>query len=235
MKTKATTWAAQIVAVLLMLAAGTASASSGLLVENSPLGKISLEGRFRQGLASVSAETCRGCGEFCRFDAAGLFVAPASTSSVIARYGSAEQRQFLLNAVSETGSLREAMGVVHSFREMRRLGYQLENVSLHYRGPQGLDLIFSRGGTFAVVEAKAGGSLSSLRTYAGGLRQGSNGYNTSRLQRYLDFGDGTHDAFVNHLLSEAAAGRLESFAAFYRSGTIYELPLSWPTVPAIPR
>ncbi len=34
MKAKVTTWLAQIVAVLLMLAAGSASASSGLLVGN---------------------------------------------------------------------------------------------------------------------------------------------------------------------------------------------------------
>ena len=77
--------------------------------------------------------------------------------------------------------------------------------------------------------------LKSLRVYAGNLRQGSDVYNIDRLRRYLRFGEGTHDAFVKRLLNEAAAGRLESFAAFYRSGTLYELPLTWPTVPAIPR
>ncbi|MCO6045269.1 hypothetical protein NG895_15260, partial [Aeoliella sp. ICT_H6.2] len=151
-----------------------------------------------------------------------------------ARYGGVQQRAALLNRIREAGSLSEGKGVVHAFREMKRLGYSLEDVSLHYRGNQGLDLIFSNSGRHAVVEAKHGSYLSSLRTYSG-LRQGSLRYNVSRLNRYLDYGDGTHNAFVNQLLNEAATGQLESFGTFYRSGRIFELPPGWPTVPAIQR
>lgn len=122
---------------------------------------------------------------------------------------------------------------------MRRLGYQLENASLKYRGNQGLDLVFSSQGRYAVVEAKHGSSLSSLKTYSGNLRQGSNNYNVSRLQRYLDFGDGKHDALVNQMLNEAAKGRLESFATFYRGGRTFQLPTQlhsqWPRVAPIAR
>lgn len=153
----------------------------------------------------------------------------APRSALLSRYGGAAQRQALINRVAETGSLSEAKSVVNAFREMRRLGYELEDVSLHYRGNQGLDLIFRPGSQYAVAEAKAGGSLSLLKTYSGGLRQGSGGYNISRLNRYLDFGDGTHDAYVNMLLGEARAGRLESFAAFYRSGNTFELPVKQPS------
>ena len=60
----------------------------------------------------------------------------------MARYGGAEQRAALLNSVRETGGVNEAKGVVHAFREMKGLGYSLEDVSLHYRGNQGLDLNF---------------------------------------------------------------------------------------------
>jgi hypothetical protein len=116
---------------------------------------------------------------------------------------------------------------------MRRLGYRLEDVSLHYRGNQGIDLVFSQGQRFAVVEAKHGASMSLLETYQGGLRQGSLQYNISRLQRYLQFGDGTQNAVANQLLIEARAGRLDCFATFYRSKRIFELPAGWPNVPAI--
>ena len=54
---------------------------------------------------------------------------------------------------------------------MKGLGYQLEDVSLKYRGNQGLDLVFSKEGQYAIVEAKHGNYLSSLETYKGGLRQ----------------------------------------------------------------
>lgn len=76
MKTLTTTWLAQIVAVAVLLTAGSASASSGLLSGNSPLGKNTLEGGYYRDFSSVSAETHRGCGEVSRWNAAGLFVAP---------------------------------------------------------------------------------------------------------------------------------------------------------------
>jgi hypothetical protein len=76
MNTRATTWAAWIAAVLVLMASGTASASSVFLSLNSCLGKNSLEGRFHQGSSAVSAEPCRGCGDYSSWDAAGLFVAP---------------------------------------------------------------------------------------------------------------------------------------------------------------
>src|SRR5271170_2159364 len=67
MKTLTTTWLAQIVAVAVLMAAGSASASSGLLSGNTPLGKNTLEGGYYQVSASVSAETHQGCGEVSRW------------------------------------------------------------------------------------------------------------------------------------------------------------------------
>jgi len=117
---------------------------------------------------------------------------------------------------------------------MRSLGYELEDVSLHYRGNQGLDLVFSQGDQFAVVEAKHSQYLSSLKTYAGGLRQGSLDYNVSRLERYLQYGDGTNDVFANRLLDNAYAGQLESFTSLYRGRSTYELPIGWPAPSVTP-
>ena len=74
--TRATTWAAWIAAVLVLTASSMASAATGLLSPNSSQGKTALERGWHQESSAVSAEACRGCGEFCRFDAAGLFVAP---------------------------------------------------------------------------------------------------------------------------------------------------------------
>ena len=76
MTTRATTWLAQIAVVLVLTAAGTASASSGLLGGNSPLGENLLEGRPHQASASVSAELRRGYGRRCWYDASDVSVEP---------------------------------------------------------------------------------------------------------------------------------------------------------------
>lgn len=105
-------------------------------------------------------------------------------------------------------------------------------------GRQGLDLVFFNPATerFAVVEAKAGSGIKRLATYRDGLRQGSFGYIESRLQRYLTYSPDQRSAnLVRTLLGEVRAGRLESYATFYRGGRTYELPLDWPAEAAIPR
>lgn len=166
----------------------------------------------------------------------GLGEAAAARQAFLAeRYGSPAQRDVLLNQIGEASTLSEAKGVVYAFREMKRLGFQLEDISLKYRGNQGLDLTFSKGSQYAIVEAKHGKYLSSLDTYAGGLRQGSVDYNISRLERYLQYGDGKNAAFANRLLTDAYSGKLDSFATFYRGRSIYELPLGWPKVPGLKR
>ncbi|CAN7568470.1 Ig-like domain repeat protein [Acidovorax sp. LjRoot129] len=156
-----------------------------------------------------------------------------TSSQISQRYGSFSQRYSLLNQVAESSTLSEAKGVVYAFREMKRLGFQLEDVSLKYRGNQGLDLVFSNQGKYAIVEAKHGKYLSSLETYAGGLRQGSVDYNISRLERYVQYGDGKNVTFANRLLNDAYSGQLDSFATMYRGKSLYQLPLGWPKVPAL--
>jgi YD repeat-containing protein len=146
---------------------------------------------------------------------------------------SGSAREILLKRVGETRTLSEAKGVVYGTREMERLGYTLDDVSLSYGNANGLDLLFSNEANYAVLEAKHAGGINRLITDASGLRQGSNAYNVSRLERYIEFGDGTHDALANTLLREANAGRLESFTSSYRAGKIQQLPLNWPD-PAFP-
>ena len=115
---------------------------------------------------------------------------------------------------------------------MKRIGYQLENVSLHYRGNQGLDLIFRTANgelaivttpTYAVVEAKHGKGLESLSTDRDGLVQGSLDYNRKRLEMYLEEGEDTHIVIAEKLLDLAEAGNLKSYATFYKGNSIYEL------------
>lgn len=118
---------------------------------------------------------------------------------------------------------------------MQRLGYSLEDASLHYNANQGLDLIFSNGSKYAVAEAKHGRYLSLLKTDKKGFRQGSLDYNIDRLQNYLQFGDGTHNTLVNRLLTEAYAGNLDSFATLFKSGRVFELPIGWPRIKGIKR
>jgi hypothetical protein len=82
MTTKTTTWAAQIAVAMLLLATGTASASSGLLSANSPRDKNPLEGSFHRVSASVSGEPHQGWGEVCAGSAADSVVAPRTPSGL---------------------------------------------------------------------------------------------------------------------------------------------------------
>ena len=115
---------------------------------------------------------------------------------------------------------------------MKRIGYQLENVSLHYRGNQGLDLIFRTASgelaivttpTYAVVEAKHGKGLESLSKDKDGDTQGSPDYNKKGLDKYLRYGDGSQNKLVLHLRKLAKLGNLKSYAAFFSSNSLFEL------------
>jgi hypothetical protein len=144
-------------------------------------------------------------------------------------------RVALLNAVRATGSLTEAKGVVFATREANRLGYELIDAPLTYRGNQGIDLPFFNPSTgrYAVFEAKGGftqRSLSSLATDTNGFGQGSEMFIDSRLRRYLAFGDGRSNAIANDLRSAISTGRLDSFASFYASKSTYQLPLNGGTI-----
>ena len=147
----------------------------------------------------------------------------------VGRYGTTAQRLALSNRVAEAGSLSEAKGIVFATREANRLGYDLVDASLAYRGRQGIDLVAqSRAtGDYAVFEAKGGlsqTSLSALRTY-GGLTQGTEAYNLSRIARYLRNGDGSNDALALALGSQSrSATGLDSFVSLYGSKTTYQLP-----------
>ena len=81
MKTRTTTWAAQIAVVLVLMASGMASGATGFLSWNSPLGKNVAEAGYCPATTSLSGGTHQGCGEGSLQDAAGLFVAPITTGA----------------------------------------------------------------------------------------------------------------------------------------------------------
>jgi RHS repeat-associated protein len=152
------------------------------------------------------------------------------------------QRQALLNHVRNAGSLSEAKGIVFTARQMQARGYELMNASLTYSGRQGIDLVFRKGTRFAVAEAKAGagaGRYTRLAKDVAGNPQGSAAWNQLRLDRYLRYGDGRHNALARQLLAESRADRLRSFAGFYGNRRLVQLPQRkphlWPDVPAVLR
>ena len=83
MKTRTTTWAAQIAVVLVLMASGMASGATGFLSWNSPLGKNVAEAGYCPATTSLSGGTHQGCGEGSLQDAAGLFVAPGTVRPII--------------------------------------------------------------------------------------------------------------------------------------------------------
>ena len=126
----------------------------------------------------------------------------------------------------------EAEGMVHAFQKMRSIGYDLVNVSLHYKGNQGLDMIFRTADgqmalvtspTYAVVEAKHGKGPESVSTDRKKLEQGSPEYNEDRLREYLKSGDKTQVELAKHLLRMSRLKQLKSYAAFYKGNSLYEL------------
>jgi hypothetical protein len=126
--------------------------------------------------------------------------------------------------------LSEAKGVVYAFKQADRLGFDLVDASLQYRGGQGLDLIFQSRTTaqFVTWEAKGGFTqkgLSALATDTRFLTQGSAAYNLDRLNNYLRFGDGANNGVANALSNQAqSAAGLPSYASFYGGRSTYLLP-----------
>jgi hypothetical protein len=102
-----------------------------------------------------------------------------------------------------------------------------------HRGNQGLDLAFRGTGTnagrFATFEAKGGFTqtgLSSLAKDTLGIRQGSQRFIETRLDRYGRFGDGANLTTARQLEAALLGGKLDSFASFYGGRSAYKLPLS---------
>jgi YD repeat-containing protein len=145
--------------------------------------------------------------------------------------GSDAQREALLHAVQDTRTLTEAKGVVYGFRRMQELGYDLIDQSFQYGGESGhgLDLVFqhSVSGEYAILEAKAGEGLGSLTT-SNGLRQGSELYNQSRLERYIRAAndglvDNPNPQLAQTILDAARQGDVASYASFYKGQKLYQL------------
>jgi hypothetical protein len=58
----------------------------------------------------------------------------------------------------------------------------------------------------------------------------------SRLQRYVDYGDGANVSVARNLQSALRSGNLDSFATFYASRRIYQLPVAGNAIrPAVRR
>jgi hypothetical protein len=224
----------KIAAAWQRLEKGVHNAQDLALLEHELAESMLMKAGLSQQAAHVAAAGARNAPPGIGPTAAGSASTIAGSTAKAARYGGPQQRQALLNLIGEAKSLAEAKGLVYGFKQMRRLGYSLEDVSLAYRGRQGVDAVFSRGSNYAILESKHGLGVSSLDVYSG-LRQGSALYNRSRLLRYLQYGDSKNDALVRMLLQKQAAGQLESFASFYRWQRLYELPPAWPVTPTMRR
>jgi hypothetical protein len=120
---------AMIAVVLVLLATGTASASSGFFAGDSCRGKISLEGGSHQGLASVSGETHRGCADLRSQHAAGLFVAPKYSASL----GKAASTDYKATFFKANPTLEEKVVVHHAIEQqvMTRYPGVITEAELH--------------------------------------------------------------------------------------------------------
>lgn len=135
------------------------------------------------------------------------------------------QRQALLNAVQDAGSLSEKKEIVFGTRQMQTQGFELLDESFLYRGNQGIDLAFrhSDTGQFAILEAKHGSGLGLLSTYKGPLRQGGTGYNIDRLEKYTRFNNTANVNLAEDLIYGLRSGTVDNYASFYRGNSLYRL------------
>jgi hypothetical protein len=108
----------------------------------------------------------------------------------------------------------ERDGIKFTIRRVEAQGYSLDG-SVKFSGNRGMDLVFSGTGhnasRFALAEAKASGSLGSLKVDRLGIRQGSFDFFDSRLQRAGRFD-------LQHALQ---AGNVELFGGFLRSNRLF--------------
>jgi len=138
-KVRTTTWLAQIAVVLMLMASSMASGANGFLSWNSPLGENPAEAVCCQAATSLSGESHRGCGDLSQQDAAGLFVAPAtSTGSRIFQSEvsvmSPDQVQRALRSGGYTGNTTWAYSIHDHHFYPRWLGGQEAGPHLRVRG-----------------------------------------------------------------------------------------------------
>jgi hypothetical protein len=154
-----------------------------------------------------------------------------ATISTRAQLLASPSRIALLNAVQRTGGLSpETKGLVYGVRRREGKGFGLLDQSFAYRGNQGIDaaLFNPATGRYAILEAKNGTGLGSLETYKGlqpgeVLRQGGEGYNLSRLERYANSGGNANVTAARQIQSAYLDGNVDSFASFRRGDSLYQL------------
>ena len=157
-----------------------------------------------------------------------------SLDQPVEHYGGVEQRTALLNVVNRARTSEEAAGLITAHNLMRRHipGAKLMNVSLHYSGNQGLDMIYELPDgqlsilTYAAVEAKSGHSRNRNQLLGKdqfGVRQGSALYNYERVKKYRRHNGEIHQALAARLEYLAQANKLKSFATFAKDESLWEL------------
>lgn len=109
----------------------------------------------------------------------------------------------------------ERDGIKFTVRRVEAQGYSLDG-AIKFNGNQGIDLAFSgsgrNAGRFALAEAKASGSLGSLKVDSLGIRQGSFDFFDTRLQRAGRF----------DLQQQLQAGNVDLFGGFMKSGRLFQ-------------
>jgi hypothetical protein len=132
---------------------------------------------------------------------------------------SAARREAIRSALSNSNgvllSRTERQGIKFTIREVEKLDYELQG-AIRYNGNQGIDLSFkgvgANQGRFALAEAKAGASRSTLTRDAAGVRQGSRAFFESRLTTAGRF----------DLVDALRGGEVDLFGGFYRSQRLFQ-------------
>ena len=122
-----------------------------------------------------------------------------------------------------TRALGEADGMLGAYRKMSRRGYRMNDVDLQYRGNSGIDMLFSRFGSRAVLEAK-GGATQFGRILGKSQGQGSPYWSRDRLNRYLLGGNNTrHTQLAEDLRSGIRSGGVRTFGYTHADRSLWSL------------
>ncbi len=138
-----------------------------------------------------------------------------------------QRREAIREALTDSNGVllspAERRGIKFTTREVEKLGFRLDG-AVKTGGNQGIDLRFSarseEGPRFALAEAKESAGLNSLKVDSLGIRQGSNDFFRTRLQRAID--QDPESRALQDLLDALEDGDAALFGGFRRSGRLFQ-------------
>ncbi|MBI9015979.1 MAG: hypothetical protein JEZ07_01840 [Phycisphaerae bacterium] len=126
------------------------------------------------------------------------------------------------NSTFRENVIKEARSLVGATRKMNRRGYRLRDIDLQYSGNHGVDMVYSRGNRWALLEAKGGKQTGAI--FRRSNPQGGPGWSSERLQRYINRGNNQDYHGLAHRLLDGIDSRdVRTFGYSHIDNSLWQL------------